>query len=226
MPWLSASVRISAIALSTSPATPARSRFSVFTCTLKMRYRATWLTSTAPVLGCKCTRLLSRTSLWSAVRAGNVQQVFQLAMRIFGILHGDEVLIARLVVDPEIAIDRDAGIDRGDDLHHHVVRVEADQIGRGAIDFDHHIRSVEPLHDMGIGRAADLGDSIANCFGQRIGFRLATPFDLDLHRRIGAVVQRRGNHAAGVETDFQRLLSCPRRSCIGSADRRPSCAAA
>ena len=95
-------------------ATPAMSRSSVLTCTLKMRYRLTWLISTAPYVRRNLARLdsLHRRGLLGAGGL-DVEQVFQLHVRVFRILHGDEVLVAGLVVDPEIAVDRDAGVDGG-----------------------------------------------------------------------------------------------------------------
>ena len=92
--------------------------------------------------------------IWLVGAGGHdVQHVFEFHFRIFGILHADEVLVAALGVDPEVAVDSDAGIHRGGHLVHDVVLAQAGVGGLLAIHFDDPLGGIEPLLNMDVGRA-------------------------------------------------------------------------
>ena len=76
---------------------------------------------------------------------------------LLGILHADEVLVLADRVDPEVLlVELDAGVERGDDVPHHV-RLGQPQVGRlGLVDLDDVLRVVEPLDDPGVDHAVDV----------------------------------------------------------------------
>ena len=107
-------------------------------------------------------------------------------------------------VDPEVLlVELDAGVERGDDVLHHVVLGQP-QVGRlGAVDVDDVLRVVEPLDDPGVDHAVDRGDLLADRLGDLAGLLQVLARDPDVDRRRLALVHRRADHAAGVEGELQ-----------------------
>ncbi len=195
---------MSAMAFSTSTATLAMSRPSVLSCTLKTGIRSTWFSSTAPLVRWNFARLDSFTGVDCLTPvASMLSRSSSFDSGVVGVLHRHEVLVAALHVDPEIAVEGDAGVQGGH-------RLLDDFLGRQsrarrllAIDLDHQIRSVETLEDAGIGHAGNRTHPVPHFVGHVEGVDLLAARDLDVDGRGGPVVQRRRDHTAGVEADAQ-----------------------
>src|SRR5262249_5332567 len=122
---------------------------------------------------------------------------------VLGELHADEVLVAALGVDPEVAVDRHAGVHGGDDLHDDLAGRQADLGRLLPVHIDDQVRRGEALGDADVGGPLDLGGLALDPAGQLVGLLAAAALDADVDGRADAVVQGRRDHAAGVEADAQ-----------------------
>ena len=210
-----------AIFFSTALATLPRSCPSLtLSWTLKIGCRLAWLTSTARWVRRKWARRgqLDRNVLLGAGRL-DVEQVVQLHGRVVRVLHGHEILVAGLDVDPEVAVDRDAGVQGGHHLLDNFVGFQPHARRLLAIHLDDLVGRVEALQHAGVGNSVDAADQVAHLLGNRQGFLLLVEGgvrllfflagqgrnagDLDVDGRGSAVVQRVGHNPAGAEADAQ-----------------------
>ena len=90
---------------------------------------------------------------------GDIQQRFDRLDVFFRILHADVILVLADGIDPEVVfVELDAGVQGRHHVLHHVVLVQPQVGGLGAIDVDHVLGIIEPLQDTGIDDPVDLRD--------------------------------------------------------------------
>src|SRR5207247_2438012 len=106
-------------------------------------------------------------------------------------------------VDPEVAVDRGAGIHGRDDLEHDVAGRQPDARGLLSVNVQDEVGGVRPLGDVDVGRPTDADGAEADFAGQLHRLLRRTAGDFDVDGRRGAVVQGRRDHPAGVEVDPQ-----------------------
>ena len=140
-------------------------------------------------------------------RAGDrhVQQRLDRLDVLLGILHADVILVVADRVDPEVLlVELDAGVERGDQVLHHVDLGQAQVGGLGLVDVDDVLGIVEPLHDAAVDHAVDLRRPSAGSPRRPAwAFSRFLPVMRMLMRRRLALVHGAADHAAGVEGELQ-----------------------